>query len=191
MKNNINTKLSDNKFLSEEYKEDLKENTKEKYSLENRALFWDMEDDEPKENILKPILRSLLMEKLGDKLLPDVDIQIADNNYFRPPEKNAEEIIFLSNVYDRHFIPDTFDCDDYALMMKAHFIEARYKEFKQRPPFCFGIAWGKLGKNPDNGTHAINWMFVKEHDEIIFVEPQTAERYVPRDNERDISYIYV
>jgi len=192
MKNNINTKLTDNKFLSEEYKEELEKNTKEKYLKKPRALFWQQDDgDTPKETILKPVLLSLLKENLGDKLLTDNNIYIADNEYYLPPEKNAEEIIFLSKVYDRHFFDDTFDCDDFALMMKAHFVEAGYKQNKHRPPFCFGIAWGHLLSTSPREVHAINWMFVKEHDEIIFVEPQTGERYSPGETDDNISLILV
>jgi len=187
MKNNINTKLSDNKFLSEEDKQDLEE----EYTINQRALFWKEKDEEPEEHILKPVLESLLIDKLGDKLTTDYKIYISDHKYFRPPEKNSEEIIFLSRVYDRRFFDDKFDCDDFALMMKAHFVEAAYKDNGRRDAICFGIAWGLLSEDDPDEVHALNWMFVKEHDEIIFVEPQTGDRFEPRDNDRDIYFILV
>lgn len=151
--------------------------------------WWEEKENDPEKKFWdKDKLRMQLENSLQNKLRPNITFHLSDNNYFLPPLKNAEEIISKTKVYNHEYVQDLYDCDDFAYILKAHFIEAGYKNFERRAPYCFGIAWGQLGTKPGI-VHAINWMFINEDDEIHFIEPQTGEIYPPRDSDHDISFI--
>jgi hypothetical protein len=67
----------------------------------------------------------------------------------------------------------SFDCDDFSLLLKARFAYAAYRDPQkyQNRPYCFGIVWGLL---PFPFPHSMNWL-VTDKMEFYFVEPQRQE----------------
>ncbi len=128
-------------------------------------------------------LEELIKEQLDGKLHASFKLYLADGEYYCPSVEDAEEIIRNSAVDRNTWVEERFDCDDFALVLKAHFAEAAYKDGRRRKAHCFGIVWGMLP-----GGHAINWM-VNADLKLRFVEPQTDEVFFPRPTDRDIWFM--
>ena len=97
-----------------------------------------------------------------------IHIHMADTEYCLPPENLAKKIIKRSKVDQRAWDKDgAFDCDDFALVLKADFAHEAYRR-GGRGAYCFGIVWGML---PYPRPHALNWM-INSDGVFRFVEPQ-------------------
>lgn len=128
-------------------------------------------------------IRQLVTRQLGSSLHKSFNLYLADGTYYCPPLDDAEEIITNSGVDRKQWVEERFDCDDFALVLKAHFAEAAYKDGRRRAAHCFGIVWGMLP-----GPHAINWM-VNSDETFRFVEPQTGQYFEPRTTDKDIYFM--
>jgi hypothetical protein len=111
------------------------------------------------------------------------NLYLGDEKYYCTPLKDAREIIKASAVDRMNWVEERFDCDDFALVLKAHFAEAAYKDGKRRAAHCFGIVWGSLPT-----PHAINWMLNADR-RLRFVEPQNNRIFLPRRNDKDIYFM--
>lgn len=128
-------------------------------------------------------LRELVAKQLGAKLAKSFGFYLADAQYYCTPIADARRIIRASRVDRNTWIEETFDCDDFAHVLKAHFAEAAYKTGERRKPHCFGIVWGSLPR-----PHAINWM-VNSDKKLRFVEPQNDKIFFPRRTDKGIYFM--
>ena len=107
----------------------------------------------------------------------------ADNSYYLPLRSELSALVSQVEMPRGIATPEAFDCDDFALLMKARvseqFVKGLYrKSGARRRALCFGIAWAKFSNPPANGVdHALNWSLVstREGPELVFVEPQTSK----------------
>ena len=118
------------------------------------------------------------MGQLGSRLLGNFALYIADEEYFCTPKDEAEQIITRSSLDRKTWVRERFDCDDFALILKARFAEAAYACGSRRRAHCFGIVAGYLP-----GPHAINWM-INNDKKLRFVEPQSDEVFCPRADDK-------
>jgi hypothetical protein len=104
----------------------------------------------------------------------------SDNSYYCPPLAEAKEIIHHSYTYRREYVANSFDCDDFSYVLKAHFCEAAFSGGRKQLPYCFGIVWSQTPQ------HALNWMI---NDDLVLrlVEPQkpASEAIVSIENYTD------
>ena len=124
-------------------------------------------------------LEELLKSKLGDKLVDGLRLHAADTDYFLPSLDTVRTILSqsrmkeLASPSDDKLDAQSFDCDDFSLLLKARFAYAAYREPQkyQNRPYCIGIVWGLL---PFPFPHSMNWV-VTEDEELYFIEPQREE----------------
>lgn len=117
-------------------------------------------------------LKTSIDQKLVAKKDPhDFILRMADTKYLLLPLSVVKNFLRKSNVDRLDWDPSgAFDCDDFALVLKAQFSRKAYKA-RLRGALCFGIVWGML---PYPFPHALNWM-INDDDELRFIEPQTDE----------------
>jgi hypothetical protein len=132
-------------------------------------------------------LEAELLDQLDDHL---VDIKgfkptLADNDYYCPSAKVAQRIVRKARLQDREYTPESFDCDDFAHLLKAAFIESIYDSGKRSRPYAMGIIWGH-----DPG-HAMNFVVLSNgvEFEVKIIEPQEATFHTP--DEDELSDIYL
>ncbi len=128
-------------------------------------------------------VRQMIAGSLGSRLAEDFRLFLGDNQYYLPPLEDAQEVIQNSGLSRATYMPESFDCDDFAMVLKAHFCEAAYKDFQRRPPHCFGLIWGELPH-----VHAVNWM-ITDDGRLRLIEPQTGEVFEPRHDTRNITFM--
>ena len=133
-----------------------------------------------------PILpRNRVLGKLLG-VFPEVNpsrVYLADNYYVMPSKAYIEQLLFTSQVDDRRYISEMQDCDDYALLLHAYVIRARYKMFEEdkikknkQYPLAFGQIWYKDKKT---SLHANNICIT--HDVgILLIEPQADKIWKPK-----------
>ncbi|NLH50425.1 MAG: lectin MOA-related protein [Myxococcales bacterium] len=147
------------------------------------------EAEYPKIYAAEEEIMNILKAKLGKRLVPGCHPFFSDASYFLTPLVHAKEIIANSRaaMSEYAYTEEVFDCDDFALVMKANFCQAAFKEGLRRAPHCFGILWGNVSPL---GGHAINWMITADK-ELWFVEPQTGEVYRPRPKDDGIYFLLI
>jgi hypothetical protein len=128
-------------------------------------------------------VRRIIANTLGAKLAEDFRLFLGDNSYYLQPLADAQKIITNSGLARAEYMPETFDCDDFAIVLKSHFCEAAYKDFERRPPHCFGLIWGELPH-----VHALNWM-INEDYRVRLVEPQTGEVFEVKPEHKNITFM--
>ncbi len=128
-------------------------------------------------------VRQMIADSLGSRLAADFRLFLGDNQYYLPPLADAQEIIQNSGLSRATYMPESFDCDDFALVLKAHFCEAAYRDFQRRPPHCLGLIWGELPH-----VHAVNWM-INDDGRLRLIEPQTGEVFEPRHDTRNVTFM--
>jgi hypothetical protein len=128
---------------------------------------------------------AIVKQKLAGKLTSNFRLLVADKQYFCPSLNDAKAVIKRTLVEQYQYTLEGFDCDDFALLLKAEFVRDAYVTGIRRSAHCFGIAWGKLP-----GDHALNW-FIDNVGQLYFVEPQTDAVFLPRPADKDIYYMYV
>ena len=137
-------------------------------------------------------LQTLVNDTLGAQLASGLRLHTADSRYCLPSYAGAEAIIAQSELAQlakpsgRVKRGESFDCDDFALLLKARFAYAAYREPDnyQNCPCCFGIVWGML---PFPFPHSMNWM-VTDDRRFYFIEPQ-REEIIPLEACRNYRYI--
>ena len=149
----------------------------------------------PDKNVLTRVeLRDFILEKLEGKLSKNFCLRMADLKYYLPPLEYAKEIIDNSRMKDMtnsggNPRGERFDCDDFALILKARFaFDAYRKNVYHNFPHCFGIVWGML---PCPIPHSLNWMITADENgdkKFHFVEPQ-KQQIVPPEMYKNYRYI--
>jgi hypothetical protein len=149
--------------------------------------------DAGKNIISRDQLRKLVSERLKGKLGKKFCLHMADVNYYLPPKKDIDKIINGSKMKETSKLAgnvrgERFDCDDFALLLKARFSYAAYRD-KKYPniPHCFGIVWGLL---PFPFPHSLNWYVTDDH-QLWFVEPQRHHSFKPRARDKHINFMMV
>lgn len=130
-------------------------------------------------------VHNIVKEQLGSKLGQDYKFHTPDRKYFCPSVGYVQKLIQHSSVDKNQWIEERFDCDDFALVLKAYFAKAAYTIKQIQAPFCFGIVWGNLPH-----PHAINWM-INNDRKLRFIEPQSDEIYYPKNDQHNIWFMYV
>jgi hypothetical protein len=128
-------------------------------------------------------VRRIIANLLGTRLAPDFRLFLGDNQYYAPPVGDAQEIIAASGLSQSQYTAESFDCDDFAIVLKARFCRAAYKDAQRRPPHCMGLIWGELPH-----VHAINWM-INDDYKLRFIEPQTGEVFDLRPEHKNITFM--
>ena len=96
----------------------------------------------------------------------------ADGVYLCPSLAEAREIIRQSHLESQKWVKQVFDCDDFAVVLKANFSQAAFYNGAREGGYAFGIVWFDV-KNGVPDAHAMNWM-VNSDGKVRFVEPQWA-----------------
>jgi hypothetical protein len=120
------------------------------------------------------------MKQLGGKFASGVSIHIPDSKYYRSTMAEVKVILDKSLVDRRQYTPGKGDCDDFAHLLKAAFIDAAWTDKKRVDPICMGTVWGQLP-----GPHAINWVIL-DTGVLYFIEPQSDKMFRPRSNDKGI-----
>lgn len=137
-------------------------------------------------------LQTLVNKTLENQLVRGLQLHTADSRYCLPSYAGAETIIRNSRMKEMAdpgssaMRGQSFDCDDFSLLLKARFAYAAYRDSEnyRNRPYCFGIAWGLL---PFPFPHSMNWM-VTDDRRLYFIEPQ-REEIIPLDQCRNYRYI--
>ncbi|MBN1649109.1 MAG: lectin MOA-related protein, partial [Spirochaetales bacterium] len=133
-----------------------------------------------KKYISRADLEKLLRRQLKGKVDDQTRFHIADMEYFLTPLDDARRIIKGSNIGRYEWTDEVFDCDDFAIVLKADFCRDAYRHRKRRAAHCFGIVWGMMPR-----AHALNWM-VNDDLKLRFYDPMFDDIYVPGDEARRI-----
>lgn len=104
------------------------------------------------------------------------NIHIADPTYITPTLDELKDLVDSYSV--RIYVPELCDCDDHALMLHAHIIRERYKQWTRgklksetTKPWAFGQIW--YLDNYGTHTHAVNVCITESG--LYMIEPQTRE----------------
>lgn len=125
-------------------------------------------------------IEQIILKTLEGKFDKEFRLYLPDSEYYLAPRNDVDKILEKSSVDLNQWIAEMFDCDDFAICLKADFAKAAYKQGKRRAPYSMGIVWGMLP-----GPHAINW-FVGVDQQVYFIEPQSDEIFEPRPSDRNI-----
>lgn len=131
-------------------------------------------------------MRDLLQDKMKD-YLASAKIYLADRDYFCPTEKVAGDIIDACRVDQRQYISEIHDCDDFAHLLKAAFIEDAYDGGRRSMPYSLGVVWGSTP------SHAMNVLVVGDGASyhVKLVEPQTGKIHALSSNKLKGIYLVV
>lgn len=137
-------------------------------------------------------LKALVENTLGGQMIEGLRLHMADSRYCLPTYAGAQNIISQSKLAEMAnpggsaMRGQSFDCDDFALLLKARFAYAAYRDPAnyQNCPYCLGIVWGML---PFPFPHSMNWMVTDDHT-FYFVEPQ-REQIIPLNQCSNYRYI--
>ncbi len=132
-------------------------------------------------------VKKIVTKQLKSKLKKSLSFQIADAEYFCPSIGDVKAILSRTYVDNKFYqwTAQKFDCDDFAIVLKAEFAKDGYKNGSRRAPHCVGIVWGNLP-----GPHAINWV-IDSTKRLWFIEPQNDKIFLPRKADKDIYFLYV
>lgn len=138
-------------------------------------------------------LRDLVSRELDGRLDENFCLHMADIKYYLSSKDDIDEIINGSKIREMtdsvgNTRGERFDCDDFALLLKARFSYAAYRDTRYPNfPHCFGIVWGML---PFPFPHSLNW-YVTVDKELWFVEPQRHKPFKPRPRDKYIHFMMV
>jgi hypothetical protein len=143
------------------------------------------EVDKKGPKITKKQLESLIREQLKGYCHRKFNVYLPDKLYFCTTEKVADVIISGSDLIKRRVRGQSFDCTEFAHLLKAEFIDDIYYERTRSMPYAFGMLWGQSTK----GGHAVNFIVVSEGHKgdfkLILIEPpqegEPAKKYFPSD----------
>jgi len=100
---------------------------------------------------------------------PGCKVYMSDYIYRTPSTKTIKKFLADDKTNLSRFIPDTFDCDDFAVRLWGGVKVPGWSDT------TVGLCWFE---NPDKTVHALN-LFVDEDREIWFVEPQSDNVFSP------------
>lgn len=81
---------------------------------------------------------------------------------------------------------NTFDCDDFSLILHAFVRQEQYRRKDWKNPWAFGEAWGNKFKG-ELQEHAVNIALTKK--EILLIEPQTDEIWTANPDNDNIYFV--
>lgn len=96
---------------------------------------------------------------------------VADREYYLPTLEEITNLIQKSFIEKYKYKLETFDCDDFALILHAWIRQEQYRE-NRKYPWAFGECWGKFDKVDE--FHAKNFTITHE-GKLLLIEPQTDE----------------
>ena len=99
----------------------------------------------------------------------------SDNYYMCPSLDGAQRIIQLSVTRRMKYVAESFDCDDFAVLLKADFSLCSYLNGDRGGGYAFGIVWFTQPSG-----HAMNFM-VNDDGNVRFTEPQRGVVIEPSD----------
>lgn len=117
---------------------------------------------------------------LGARMKVGAHLHLPDLKYYCPSLEYTKKVMKESLTETMVWTEEIFDCDDFAIVLKADFAKDAYRNLARRSPHCFGIVWGSLP-----GPHAINWV-ITDDKQFWFVEPQNDTIYKPSNKETDV-----
>ena len=92
---------------------------------------------------------------------------LADSLYYCPSAAYVESLLEKDLTDRKTYADESFDCDDFAWMLKAAFCEDAYRNGQRRAAHAMGIIWGEFPH-----PHAINWV-ITDDKRLLLIEPQT------------------
>lgn len=125
-------------------------------------------------------LENLVNTTLAGKLTENFKLHISDNKYYLPSLEDSHRLLEESKVGEYQWHDEVFDCDDFAIMLKAHFCKDAYKHYERGHSHCLGIAWGQIPR-----PHALNWV-INNDRKLRFIDPMYGEIYLPQERARFI-----
>ena len=119
-------------------------------------------------------VKHILLTKLEEKLVEHPVIILSDTNYTCINKKDLKKIHRDSGLVRKTYKPEVFDCDDFAVDMKSIMDNAARLTSGIVAPYAHGIVYGNIPT-----PHAINW-FITSNKELLFLEPQSGETFMPK-----------
>lgn len=118
---------------------------------------------------------SILHKALKRDLNPE-HIFIADKEYKSYPMNRMKWLLSLDKIDKRIYIPEVFDCDDYAA--------ALYGRMKERHGnVTVGLSWVFWKKDDGHfAGHAVNVYYCHQYDITYIIEPQNDKIFMKPDN---------
>ena len=109
--------------------------------------------------------------------LQPYQMHVADNNYFCLTFGQLTELLLDSKIDLYKYRDDTFDCDDFSLILHAFVRQCQYS-IGWSNPWLFGEVFGKF--SDIGGSHARNFCITSDRG-FVLPEPQT-DRILLRDS---------
>lgn len=128
--------------------------------------------------ISKVEIQNIVTQELKGRMSENFRLHIGDESYYMPSLEDAMRLVEESRVCEYTWCDEAFDCDDFAVMLKAHFCRDAYRNNVRRHAHCFGIVWGMIPR-----SHACNWM-INADMKLRFVDPMFNEIYEPVEKAR-------
>jgi hypothetical protein len=152
--------------------------------LQNPNNFW-VGPGQPSDFIAGATLRAIRLKEI--KLILTTCLKgriktpmyhLGDADYYLPSLARAQSVISSSSTSRLNW-SRRFDCDDFAVRLKADFGDDANKHPEVDQAHAFGIAWGTHvnAKREVVGGHAINWM-INDDLKVRFIEPQSGNIWV-------------
>jgi len=108
--------------------------------------------------------------------LSPTQVYMADNKYVSYSLKRIKWLLSLDKTDQRIYVPELYDCDDYAATL--------YGRMKERHGNAtFGMAWVFWKKeNGKHAGHAVNVYYCHEYDITYIIEPQNDNIFMKPEN---------
>jgi hypothetical protein len=108
---------------------------------------------------------------------------LTDRSFTLVSRETVIKIIDWAKVYNRAYLSEKYDCDNFARSLKA-----KVDEWGAVQDMRYGYAFGTIsGRFGGSGPHAICW-FINEQGKLELVEPQQRRGiWYPRRTDRGIS----
>lgn len=135
-------------------------------------------------------INTIVNRDLAGKLSKIHMIHTPDPDYYNPTMEEVKTILEDTKVDRLTYKENKFDCDNFALMLKAAFSRLALKDKERQREYCLGIVWGKIKMNGEWFGHAINW-FIDDQEKLWFIEPQTDEIFDPEGRIKEVWFMYV
>ncbi len=123
---------------------------------------------------------------LAGKLHSTCATRLADTQYYLSTDAEIKQVVQASHGERWRWIPERFDCDDFAYVLKAFFSSIAYKTDKLSCGLCAGIIWGRFRWLDE--FHACNW-YLNPQQEFKLIEPQNGTVYSANDCLGDVTFV--
>ena len=132
-------------------------------------------------------IHGVIEDAFRRRFTSDFYLMISDEQYYCPTMDEVKEIIKKNTIDRIQYTDEVFDCDDYALALKYHFIKQAYTDKHRKHPYCMGMVMGNI---LEDIPHAINFVITNTL-ELFLIEPQTDEILQPTKLDREIYFMYM